>query len=264
MALNRFQSMTIFCAVVVVALAFVGLEIYYAIELVDNPTLLKGGVSALGLLAIGSAFQLLKRAWEKEFLSVPDLTGRDIQKCFSRRHMMLEEKTSSEGDICDLSAKLITVYLELLEQLLSRKIGAQEFAISIFCDAENPKIVAYYDSNSRRVPRSKPHRDENPKYYVEKGYEVVKLLNNPSTGFIVKTDLMKDSQSYNFVTGQQRRQIRSTILYAISPVWPAAIVVTCNKAGAFSQNDQTLKDLIRGLGSAILLDLDTNSIWAQS
>ena len=142
----------------------------------------------------------------------------------------------------------------MIHRILTRKVGRHDFELSVFCNAETPEIVAYYDSSGKHIPRSHLHRERDPNYYIEKEYEVVALLRDPSAHFIVISET--SSSNYAFATESQQSQIRSTILHVISAEWPAALVITCNRANAFEESDSTLKEIVRGLGAAILVDLE--------
>ena len=257
------QTSVIFWIVVLAAVAFVALEIYLVVELMRDPGALKAGLAIVDGLAIASTLALLKKGWENEFLSGPLITGKALHECFHNRFEVVHAlpAPNNNRNVSAASASLVRAYLRLLENLLGKKVGKHDFELSVFCGAEEPRIVAYYDSSSRIWPRSHAERANNPLYYVEKKYEVVELLRNPSAHFIVKSNLEKKRGDYQFVTEHQKRQIKSTILHVISAEWPAAIVITCNQAGAFQEDDEVTKELIRGLGSAILVDLHLGQLW---
>jgi hypothetical protein len=263
MAMTHRQTAVIFWIVVLAAIAFVILEIYLVVELTRDPGIMKGVLAVVDGLAIASTLSLVNKGWENEFLSGPLITGKALHECFHNRFEVVHALPAPNNDrtVSNASASLVRAYLRMLENLLAKKVGKHDFELSVFCDAEEPKIVAYYDSSSRIWPRSHVERTNNPLYYVEKKYEVVALLRNPVAQFIVKSNLEKSKGGYEFVTAHQKRQIKSTILHVISAEWPAAIVVTCSKAGAFQEDDEVTKELVRGLGSAILVDLHLSQLW---
>ncbi|MER9191604.1 hypothetical protein [Mesorhizobium australicum] len=54
-------------------------------------------------------------------------------------------------------------------------------------------------------------REQNAKFYIEKGYEVTKVLSNPTSQPRVVGDTHDTKASYSFTTDEQRKQIRSSV-----------------------------------------------------
>lgn len=257
MAFNYRYMSVLFGVVILFAILWGGLEIYIVVKLIEQPDLAKGIASVATALPTAYGIRLVYKAWENEFIKKPLFTGDALRNCYHDRFSVLSSipSSDSEKEIGDSTVHLIRAYLRLLEQILNKKVGNNDFEISVFCGRDQPKIVAYYDSSSRIWPSSHEERKKNPNYYIDNQYEVVEVLCNPSTDFIVISDTRDPSHSYNFRNDRQKEHLRSSIIHLVSPEWPAAMVITCNRTGAFSEEDDVLKEVVRGLGAAVMVDL---------
>lgn len=144
--------------------------------------------------------------------------------------------------------------LHLITDCLKEYIGEKYyFEVSIFTNVQEPYIFAYYDTNGNNKPSSYVLRQNNPQYYIEKGYEVIELLKAPSSRiFIIPST--KEFQ-YNFINEKQRKHISSQIMYCFHMESPYVLVITCDKANAFKTNDLILKNFVQNIGRILNSDI---------
>ena len=94
-----------------------------------------------------------------------------------------------------------------------------------------------------------------PTFYRDKNYEVMKLLQNPTSRPLVIEDTHSKKSNYSFTTQQQRSQVRSTILLCIDMNTPCALVITSDHKNAFLQGDDELISFIRFITNLVKSDL---------
>lgn len=248
----------IFFVGVVMALASAGVELWLFIALVSEGSFeaLKLTIAAAnGLLVFGSIKMILE-SWRSMFIaesSPVDLVH--LSNCYSRRLQVVSQTDLDRRHIVPvINRQLITQYLVLLEGLLQANLGRHHYELSLFCDSEEPEIIAYFDSNGNTTPRSHSKRQENPKYYVDMKYEVVELLKNPSTETQFIENTLADTEDYSFTSEDQKGKVRSTLLHCIDVRIPAAIVITCNKEKVLGP-DGDFKDAFLSVYFGIATDL---------
>lgn len=71
-------------------------------------------------------------------------------------------------------------------------------------------------------------RETNPRFYVEKGYEVTKLLRKPTSQPRVLKDTHEKKAKYAFTSAEQRKQLKSSVLLCLDVTTPCALVVSSN------------------------------------
>lgn len=256
MTLTNTERRILFYSVVSVAIAFVLVEIFVVVSFYRRPDWPAAAFGGVGVLAIAGAFKGLMALWNRTFLTSDLITGDLLQDTFHVRRGALKSraKQGCSKEVSSAIRTLIESNLKLLHRLLYKKVGSHDFELSVFCGESEPRIVAYYDSSGKTEPRSHREREQNPNYYIEKEYEVIELLRDPSAQFIVIPATR--SANYTFVTDRQKSQIKSTMLHVLSAEWPAALVVTCDEKNAFEEDDLLLKQVVRALGAAVLVDLE--------
>ena len=129
------------------------------------------------------------------------------------------------------------------------------FELCVFVDAEQPLLFSYFDSNHDSTARSMAERERGPIYYLERGYEVTKLLSSPTSHPRVLKDTHEASTQYVFTTAEQRKQLRSTFLLCLDITTPCALVVSSNEKNAFPETDPQIMSFLRFMGEAIRYDL---------
>ncbi len=151
-------------------------------------------------------------------------------------------------------AALLRGALQRTERVLREMIGPYHFELSVFAHKKQPRIVAYYDSASHEQARSAAEWTRNRNYYRQRGYAVVELLDNPTADLRIIPDTLR--ADYRHASDEQRKNIRSTVLYCFDVNRPAALVATCDRPRAFRRGYGSLEALLRTLGCAIAADLE--------
>jgi hypothetical protein len=116
-------------------------------------------------------------------------------------------------------------------------------------------MFSYFDSKHDESARSMKERENNPYFYIEKSYEVRKMLHSPSSEPRIIENTGGKGKSYVFVTEQQRRQIRSTAIFAIDINCPSALVVSSNAPNSISESNDELLSFLRFVVEQIRFDL---------
>jgi len=140
--------------------------------------------------------------------------------------------------------------LSFLVSFLRKREPTAYYEVSIFWNAKEPDILCYVDSNGRNSASSIAYRKNNPHYYREKNYEVVKYLDDEtkSMGYSVDIIHYKDNSNFDSATDRQKDRIRGQIFYRFSVQEPHVLVVTCNKPDVFRSDDTELKQVISTFG----------------
>lgn len=129
------------------------------------------------------------------------------------------------------------------------------YELSVFSNKEHPDIIAYYDTNKNTCADSKAKRMQNENYYRDKKYQVVELLDNPTT-LPIYLPHVKVNSGYSFVDKKQKQQIKSQVMLCFHLENPCVLVVTANKKNTFSKKDtefeETLKHIVLLLESNIV------------
>lgn len=144
--------------------------------------------------------------------------------------------------------------LHLITDCLKEYIGEKHyFEVSIFTDAKEPYIFAYYDTNGNNKASSYILRKKNPKYYIENNYEVIELLRKPSPRIFIIPSTKQFK--YNFINEKQREHICSQIMYCFHMESPYVLVIACDKANAFNKKDVILKNFVKNIGRILNSDI---------
>jgi hypothetical protein len=98
-------------------------------------------------------------------------------------------------------------------------------------------------------------RERNPRFYVEKGYEVTKLLQAPTSHQRVLKDTHDTKAKYVFTSDNQRKQLGSSVLICLDVARPCALVVSSNETNAFPETDPEVMSFIRYIGESVRYDL---------
>jgi hypothetical protein len=96
-------------------------------------------------------------------------------------------------------------------------------------------------------------RQRNPKYYIESGYEVIKLLPSPNSQVRILKDTTK--ADYAFTSNSQRKQLKSTILMCPDVHAPCALVLSSNEKDAFRENDTDVILFFKYVAETVYCDL---------
>ena len=217
--------------------------------------LFKGVITLLNGGFVFGTTKMLIQAWKSEFIKGGVLDLKDFSQCHVNRLQEVKSKNIIKPFIIkDLDSKLITHYLTFLERILKKNLGEYHYEFSLFCNAEFPEIIAYYDSNLNTSPRSKEKRIKDKEYYIKEKYEVVELLRNPSSipHYIANTQVK--AEDYSFSSEEQKKNVRSTLIHCIDFNWPAALVITCDKERVLGIDDH-FKEAFLAIFKAIATDM---------
>src|SRR5262249_13759900 len=152
-----------------------------------------------------------------------------------------------------IAKECIRDIFRLAEDVLKKWRTGRYFEFSVFCGRDEPIIKYYWDSSGTAFPKSKSRRDENPKYYREKKYKVIELLDHPSEEVHVVE--IVDDRKYSFADPTQRKRIRSTVLYCFDHHTPAALVITSRKTAGFKSTQAGLSEFLQAIGLAVAAEM---------
>jgi len=222
--------------------------------------LLKGVTAAVNGGVVFGTTKMLIEAWRANFLVANIINLKDLGQCHTNRLQVVKLSGKNENQfIPDINRQLITQYLALLEGVLQQNLGKHHYELSVFCGAEFPEIISYYDTNRNTVPRSKVKREQDKNYYINKKYEVVELLRNPSTRTQYIENTLSHSEDYSFTSEEQKNKVRSTILHCVDINWPSVIVITCDKEKVLGANDE-FREAFLAIYTGIATDLYLGSL----
>jgi hypothetical protein len=204
-----------------------------------------------GLVLVGPGKIFLKII-SKMFLDL-GLTTTRLHDFSSERSRIVAEAQGPERDEYRDTVTLVTNTLKFAESWLNGWVKGSHFELSVFVDKELPLLFAYFDSNKDAISRSSNDRRRKPTYYRDEEYEVVKLLDAPtSTPYIVPNTA---KSHYVFASQNQKPQIGSTILLYADVSMPCVLVLTSNKKRAFGRNDRELILFVRFIAETVYYDM---------
>ncbi len=231
------------------------MEIYLVYSLVGKGfsnfravlAILNGGV----LYPVGRLFtQMVSRI----FLQ-PSITPDRLHRFASNRCNIAEKAQASGQDTYLTRQSLITNTLKFSEECLRGWVPGTHFELCVFIDQEQPLLFAYFDSNQDTNARSMKDREANPRFYLDKGYEVTKLLRTPTSQPRVLKDTHDKKAKYAFTSTEQRKQLKSSVLLCLDVTTPCALVVSSNEKKAFSETDAEVMSFIKYTGALVFCDL---------
>lgn len=254
--LNPIQRWIIFGLFCLATMCFMALEAFLIWSMIDKG--FSGGSTVAALLnttVLGGLGFLFKKLVEDTFVKAELLPMGRLHRLATDRSGILEDGRRSNRDAFETRKALVTGTLRFVEETLQGWVPGSHFELCVFVDAREPLLFSYFDSNHDTVARSMALREQNPKFYLEKGYEVTKVLSNPTSQPRVIGDTHNIKASYSFTTEEQRKQIRSSVLLSLDLGRPFALVVSSNVKGAFKESDAKLMSFVRYAGELIRSDL---------
>lgn len=261
--LTVWQNKSVFAVFILATLAVLGLEIYLIWAMVADG--FSGGAAVTALIngsILGAVGLRFVRLFQKSFLDKEALPIERLHRNAAERSRIVEQ-FSKGASVFDTKKALVTNSLRLAEETLKGWVPGGHLELCVFINAEQPLLFSYYDSQHNDVAKSMAARQANPKFYVEQGYEVTKLLREPSSQPRIIEDTHAAGADYRFTTPEQRRQIRSTLLLSLDLKAPIALVVSSNERNAFDRNDAKLMSFLRYLAETIRCDLMQGDFAAQ-
>jgi hypothetical protein len=216
------------------------------------------GAKSLGVVLAGGVLvgcgSLFLRLVSKTFLR-GSITSDRLHRSSSERFRIIEDARRSGQDEYQTRMQLVTNTLKFAEECLRGWVPGSHFEFCVFVDQQQPYLFAYFDSNHDVNARSMKDREQNPYWYVEKGYEVTKLLKAPTSHPRVLQDTSDAKLKYVFTSGQQRKQLRSSILLCLDVATPCALVISSNEKKAFPESDPEVLSFVKYIGSLVRYDL---------
>ncbi len=254
--LNPIQRWIIFGLFCFATVGLMSLEGFLIFAMIDKG--FSGGSTVAALMnttVLGGIGFLFKKLVEDTFVKTELLPMGRLHRLATDRSGIIEDGRRSNRDVFETRKALVTGTLRFVEETLQGWVPGSHFELCVFVDAKEPLLFSYFDSNHDTVARSMALREQNPTFYLEKGYEVTKVLSNPTSQPRVIGDTHQAKASYSFTTEEQRKQIRSSVLLSLDLGRPFALVVSSNVKGAFKESDAKLMSFIRYAGELIRSDL---------
>lgn len=216
----------------------------------------KGLTSVINLSIMYATGKVFVKVLSKTFLE-PDsvISFTKLYRFASDRCRVLHQDIEADLDAFATRQHLVTEILQFAEESLHGWLPGSHFELCIFVDREQPLLFAYFDSNRATSARSMRHREQNPVWYVEQKYEVLKVLTDPSSHPLIIKDTESKRANYSFVSPQQRKQLKSTMLWCIDVATPCAIVVTSDAKNAFRDSDPEVIAFVKFVGNLVRFDL---------
>ena len=259
--LQRGVLFWVFCLIILVSLGLSSILVWAMVERGFT-----GGKAVSALLStglFGGCCYIFQKMIRANFLDREALPMARLHELAANRSNIIENARHTKQDIYQTRRALITNTLKFAEETLRNWLRGSHFEYCVFIDADNPVLFSYFDSNRNEVARSMAGREREPAYYVEKGYEVTKVLKNLTSQPRVIEDTSADGSKYVFTSKEQRNQLRSTLLLCLDLGVPCALVVSSNAKNAISATDDKLMSFIRYIGELIRFDLfDSDFIYA--
>jgi hypothetical protein len=254
--LNTAQRSIVFYLFCIFTIVCVGLEVYLVYSLVQREiTSIKTITTFLNttvLVLISRKFgEMISRTFLQSSIMPPDR----LHRFASERCSIAENAIRSHQDIYLARQNLVTNTLKFSEESLRGWVPGSHFELCVFVDQKEPLLFAYFDSNHDTTARSMSERERNPRFYVEKGYEVTRLLQTPTSYPRVLKDTHDAKANYVFTSNDQRKQLGSTILICFDVTTPCALVVTSNERNAFPEADPEVMSFIKYIGDSVRYDL---------
>jgi hypothetical protein len=261
--LNTTQRWVIFILFCLFTVACVGIECYFIYSMVANGFSNAKAVTAVlnGSILYGFGKIFLKMV-SSTFLT-RRLTPERLHQFASERCLVMENAYRSNLDEYTRRKNLVNHTLQFCENLLKGWIRGTHLEFCVFVDQDQPVLFGYFDSNHDTTARSMNAREHNPGYYVDNGYEVVKVLKNPSSQPKLIEDTQNRGSHYAFTSNQQRSQIRSSMLLCIDVTTPCVLVISSNEIKAFTVGDPEVVSIIRFVGEIIKFDLFENGFISR-
>lgn len=231
-SIERWIVFAILCIVTLGAFVLEGFIIYSF--LTKDISWLQGTLTALNsgiFYAVARQFIAIIRS---TFLQRGVAPLDRLHRYSSERTRIIDNAARGRHDAYLTRQLLVTNTLKFAEESFRNWLRGTHFEVSVFVDREQPLLFAYFDSNQDTKARTMGERERDPFYYIKRGYEVTKLLEQPTSQPRVVPYTEDKKAGYVFASEQQRSQIQSTLLLCLDVNTPCAIVFTSNAKGAFS------------------------------
>lgn len=193
--------------------------------------------------------------WMARIFLQSSITPDRLHRFASERCSIIENAIRSDHDPYLTRQNQVRNTLTFSEESLRGWVPGSHFELCVFVDQEEPLLFAYFDSNHDTTARSMRERERNSRFYVDKGYEVARLLQAPTSHPRVLKDTHDTKANYVFTSDNQRKQLRSSVLICLDVARPCALVVSSNEINAFPETNPQIMSFIRYVGESVRYDL---------
>ncbi len=207
---------------------------------------------AFSVIVLAGPGKVFLKIVSRVFMDLGLTTTRLHEFSSERSRIASEEAGPNRDEFRDMAA-LVTNTLKFAESWLTGWVKGSHFELSVFIDREMPLLFAYFDSNKDAVSRSSQNRKANPNYYRDEDYEVIRLLDGPTSIPHIVPNTAKSP--YVFISRNQESQIGSTILLYADVSVPCVLVLTSDKKKAFDKNNKELMLFIKFIAETVYYDL---------
>lgn len=252
---NQVQYWIVFIIVCVAAIIAFTVEAFLIVNWQQDFSTLKAVMAIFSAGVLVQATRIFYAVAIKTLFPARPLPTDRLRQYIANRNAMTEQRPSDDAAEFRLKQRLVIETLKFAEERFRENFKGTHFELCVFVDREQPFMFGYYDSDPRDVARSMPARLEDPLYYVRKGYAVVQVLKEGTSQLKILEDTNAKKAGYIYTSESQGKQIRSTALLCLDPISPCALVVTSNKAKAFSDKNSELVEFIKLLGALVKADL---------
>lgn len=250
---QRWIVFAILCLITVGAVAFEAFLLYSLIDKEPSWAQTLMTIATTGLLyAVARIFIEISR---RTFIQRSILPVGRSHRFASERCRIIEDAKRTGSDEYSIRRKLVSNTLKFAEECLQGWLPGSHFELCVFVDQDQPLLFGYFDSNHHTTARSMAEREQNPAFYIQKGYEVTKVLQKPTSHPRILQDTHDARMSYVFTTKEQRKQLRSTVLHCLDLVNPCALVISSNEKSAFPETDPEVISFVRLMGELVRYDL---------
>jgi len=206
----------------------------------------------ISIVVLAGPGKVFLKIVSKMFLDV-GLTTTRLHEFSSERSRIVSEAAGPNRDEFRDMTTLVTNTLKFAESWLKGWVKGSHFELCVFVDREMPLLFAYFDSNKDTISRSSENRKASPTYYRDEDYEVVKLLDDPSS--IPRIVPNTTRSTYVFVSRNQESQIGSTILLYLDVSVPCVLVLTSDKKNAFDKKNKEVILFVKYIAETVYYDL---------
>jgi hypothetical protein len=249
---QRWIVFMLFCLIVLACAAMECFEVYW--DLHEGFSIARAIWELLfGGVLVGSGHLFIK-LFSSTFLK-QGITISRVHEFASERCNIVEDARNVGRDIYQTRRNLVTNTLRFCEECVQGWIPGSHFELCVFVDQEQPLLFAYFDSNHDSTARSMKARERNPRFYIERGYEVTRLLLKPTSQPRILKDTTDAKANYVFTSDEQRKQLKSSILVCLDVSTPCALVLSSNKKNAFSESESEVTSFIKYVGETVRFDL---------
>jgi hypothetical protein len=235
------------------AVTFEGFLLYSLIDKEPNWAQALMTIAATGLLY--AIARLFIKIGHRAFMHRSVLPVDRSYRFASERCNISGNAEHTRQDLYRTRRQLLTNTLRFAEERLQGWLPGSHFELCVFVDQEQPLLFSYFDSNHDETARSMTEREQNPFFYVEKHYEVTKLLHKPTSQPRVLRDTYDTKTGYVFTSKEQRKQLRSSVLVCLDLVRPCALVISSDAKNAFSEADPEVMAFVKFIGELVRYDL---------